>query len=120
MLQCAWRRKLAYKEYHRRREKRITDEAEENRLEILKQEEEKARAERIQKSIAEQEEKRKRMREQANIALGVDNELRRKKNINTPIQHKSKKVENNKTRNIIKKLNIMFLIVFIIFLIFLL
>ena len=23
MLQCAWRRKLAYKEYHRRREKRL-------------------------------------------------------------------------------------------------
>ena len=99
MLQCAWRRKLAYKEYHRRREKRITDEAEENRLEILKQEEEKARAERIQKSIAEQEEKRKRMREQANIALGVDNELRKKKNINV----NSKKREQKEQENIKQK-----------------
>jgi len=104
MLQCAWRRKLAYREYHRRREQRIADEIEEKRIESENIRKEKERQDRINKSKREQEEKRKKMREEAKVALSVDNELRRKKKIETETKERNnKEIENKKKQEIARR-----------------
>mgnify|MGYP006160971911 CR=1 FL=1 len=104
MLQCAWRQNRARKEYHRRRHTRIEQEKADAQAQIDAEEEEKRRQERINASIKEQKDKRKKLRDEAKIALAVDENIRKNESINESSERRKKKEEeNNKKKEIAKR-----------------